>query len=357
MFNVVERLTISEELAQAAEEWLARHGLAGEVDGTWLELVCEDGDVFRPDNIMLHLAVPPCDVATGDSVDVGRAQTVGRLWPDEWSQAGEVPRDLALARTFERNADLWVGACELPGAVRELFSAEDPDSMLSVMNATRRTLNRGALSVSGDPAGRVSFTVVEGDAAAWGSAKARVPEAFAYWLEAGPAIELGRPFRDATHVVGSLGALSELIVTNQDGVEARCPLDDDRPAPEPLPEDYFESRAQGRVEGLRIERPGGLGREALAVIAGLRPGHVAFAVADDGSLLISGGSDDAEPFTLLGPGFVTREDRRNVPIVVPYVVALAVHDGAPAGVVDLAVDDKWGRLHRADLGITVQWAR
>lgn len=357
MFTVVERRSISDELAQAAEQWLARHGLAGEVDGTWLELVCEDGDVFRPDNIMLHLAVPPCDVAQGDSVDVGRAQTVGRLWPDQWSQAGEVPRDLALARTFERSRDLWVGACELPGPVRELFSVEDPGSMLAVMNATRRTLNRGALRVSGDPAGQVSFTMVEGDAAAWGSAQARVPEAFDYWLEAGPAMELARPLTDATHVVGGLGALSELILTNQDGVEARCPFDDEQPVPDSLPEDYFESHAQGRVEGLRIERPGGLGREALAAIAGLRPGEVALAVADDGSLLISGGSRDAEPFGLEGPGFAIREDRRNAPIVVPYVVALAIYDGAAGGIVELAVDDNWGRLHRAYLGITVQWAR
>jgi hypothetical protein len=355
MFTVVERRPISDELATAAEQWLIRNGIEEEVGADWLELVCEDGDVFRPDNIMLHLAVPLCEVAPGDSVDAGRAQTVGRVWPDEWAQVGEVPRDLVLARTFERREDLWVGACELAAPVRELFSVEDPEAMLAVMNATRRTLNRGVLSISGDPDEKLTFTVVEGDIAAWGTTRARVPEAFRYWLDGGPAMELARPLREATHVVGGLGAASDLIVTNQEGVRSRCRLEADRPAPEPLAEDHFERHAQGRVEGLRVDRQGGLGREALAAIANLRPREVSFAVADDGSLVIAG--DDADAFTLAGPGFATRDDRRNTPVVVPYVVALAIHDGAAGGVVDLAVDDRWGRLHRADQGVTVQWAR
>jgi hypothetical protein len=355
VFTVVERREISDELAEAAEYWLTHHGLDDEVDQSWLELVCEDGDVFRPDNIMLHLAVPPCGVSPGDAVDVGRAQTVGRLWPDEWAQPGEVPRDLALARTLEQRDALWVGACELPGPERELFRVEDPEAMLAVMNATRRTLNRGAMCISGDPEGRLSFTVVEGDTAAWGSTKARVPEAFTYWLDAGPATELAVPLRDATYVVAGLGGRSELIVTNQDGVEARCPPDDERSAPAPLAQDYFENHAQGRVDGLHIDRPGGLGRDALAAIASRRPGEVTFAVDDDASLLISGAPGDA--FKVAGPGFAALQDGPETPIVVPYVVALAIYDGAAAGTVDLTVDAQWGRVHRADLGVTVQWAR
>ncbi|MDQ6805957.1 MAG: hypothetical protein M3065_13540 [Actinomycetota bacterium] len=50
MFTVVERRAISDELAEAAEYWLTHHVLDQEVDASWLELVCEDGDVFRPDN-------------------------------------------------------------------------------------------------------------------------------------------------------------------------------------------------------------------------------------------------------------------------------------------------------------------
>jgi uncharacterized protein YfiM (DUF2279 family) len=357
VFTVVERRAISEELALAADRWLTQHRLDHEVDERWLELVCEDGDVFRPDNIMLHLAVAPCDVAVGDSVDPSRAQTVGRLWPDTGAPPDEVPKDLALARTFERRGEVWVGACELPGPVRELFRVEDPAAMLSVMNATRRTLNRGVMSISGDPEGRLSFTLVEGDVAAWGSTKAQVPEAFTYWLDAGPAVALAEPLRDATQAVGSLGGLSDLIVANQEGVEARCPLDEDRTAPEPLPPDYFETQAQGATEGLQIDRHGGLGREALAAIASRRPGDVTFAVDDDGSLHISGGPGDGEAFTLPGPGVAARENRRNIPIAVPYVVALAVYDGAAAGTVDLTVDAHWGRLHRADQGVTVQWRR
>jgi hypothetical protein len=357
MFTVVERRAISDELVEAADYWLTHHGLDEEVDASWLELVCEDGDVFRPDNIMLHLAVPPCEVSPGDAVDVERAQTVGRLWPDEWAQAGEVPRDLALARTFEHRDALWVGACELPGPERELFRVEDPQGMLAVMNATRRTLNRGAMCISGDPAGRLSFTVVEGDIAAWGSAKARVPEAFTYWLDAGPATKLAVPLQDATYVVAGLGGRSELIVTNEDGVEARCPPDDERPAPAPLAQDYFESHAQGQVEGLRVDREGGLGRDALVAIASHRPGQVTLTVDDDASLRISGAPGETDAFELTGPGFAPLEDRRNVAIVVPYVVALALYDGAAAGTVDLIVDAQWGRLHRADQGITVQWRR
>jgi hypothetical protein len=357
LFTVVERRAISDELTQAAAGWLTRHRLADEVDGTWLELVCEDGDVFRPDNIMLHLAVAACEVSPGDSVDVGRTQTVGRLWPDAGAPPDEVPRDLALARTFEHRDDLWVGTCELPGPVRALFTVEDPGGMLSVMTATRRTLNRGAMSISGDPNGRLSFTLVEANIAAWGSTEARVPEAFICWLNAGPATELASPLRDATRVVGSLGGLPELIVANEAGVEARCPLDEDRPAPVPLPQDYFEKHAQGRVDGLHIDRPGGLGRDALAAIAKLRPGDVTFAVDDDARLVISGSPDDADAFKLVGPGFASRDGRRNTPIAVPYVVALAIHDGATGGTVDLKVDRRRGHLHRADQGITVQWSR
>ena len=357
LFTVVERRTMSDELAHAAAAWLTRHGLAEEVDGTWLELVCEDGDVFRPDNIMLHLAVPPSEVSPGDSVDVGRARTVGRLWPYAGASPDEVPRDLALARTFERDDDVWVGTCELPRPVRELFTVEDPDAMLSVMTATRRTLNRGAMRISGDPSGRLSFTLVEANVAAWGSTEACVPEAFTYWLNAGPATELAIPLRDATRVVGSLGGLPELIVANETGVEARCRLDEDRPAPVPLPQDYFENHAQGRIDALHIDRRGGLGRDALAAIARLRPADVTFAIDDDASLVISGDPDDADAFRLAGPGFASLDGRRNTPIAVPYVVALAIHDGATGGTVDLKVDGQRGHLHRADQGITVQWTR
>jgi hypothetical protein len=357
VFTVVERRAISDELAQAAERWLTRNGLDEHVDESWLELVCEDGDVFTPDNIMLHLAVPPCEVAAGASVELGRTQTVAQVWPAAGAGPDEVPKHLALARTFEQREDVWVGACELPGPVRDLFTVEHPDVMLSVMEATRRTLNRGVLSISGDPDGRLTFTVVEGHIAAWGSTEAQVPEAFAYWLHTGPAMELATALRDATRVVGSLGALNDLIITNEKEVEARCPLDDEQPAPDPLPQDYFETHAQGRVEGLRIDREGGLGRDALAAIASLRPADVSFAVTEDADLVIDGGPDDGEGFKLDGPGFATVEDRRGTPILVPYPVALAVYDGAAGGTVDLKVDARWGRLHRADQGITVQWQR
>jgi hypothetical protein len=84
---------------------------------------------------------------------------------------------------------------------------------------------------------------------------------------------------------------------------------------------------------------------------------VTFAVDDDGGLVISGGADGDETFKLDGPGFAPVEDRRNTPIVVPYLVALAIYDGAKGGIVDLTVDAQWGRVHRADQGITVQWTR
>ena len=357
MFTVVDRRAISDELTLAATEWLMRHGLPEEVDGSWLELVCEDGDVFRPDELMLHLAVAPCEVSPGDSVDVGRTQTVGRLWPQPGAPAGEVPKELALARTFERRDDQWVGVCELPGPVRELFTVEQPQAMLSVMNATRRTLGLGAMSVSGDPKGQLTFTLVAGDIAVWGSTEAHVPEAFVYWLDAGPAMALATPLQGATHVVGSLGALYDLIITNDRDVEARCALEDAGPTPELLPQDYFENHAQGQVEGIRIERTGGLGREALAAIASLRPHDVTLEVSADGELVIGPGTEGAAPFKLGGDGIATHDDRHSRPIVVPYMVALAIHDGAAGGIVNLAVDDRWGRVHRADQGITVQWAR
>src|SRR5258708_24149565 len=110
---------------------------------------------------MLRLAVPPCEVSPGDSVDVGRTQAVGELWPDVGAPADEVPRALALARTFEHRDDIWVGACELPGPIRDLFTVETPEAMLEVMNATRRTLSGGPMSVSGDPPARLTFTLVQ----------------------------------------------------------------------------------------------------------------------------------------------------------------------------------------------------
>jgi len=357
MFKVVERLTISDELAAASERWLTRNGLPEDVDEDWLELVCEDGDVFRPDNIMLHLAVPPSEVSPGDCLDVGRTQTVGELWPDADAPPDAVPRQLALARTFEHRDDLWVGVCELPGPVRELFTVEHPEAMLAVMNATRRTLGRGILSIGGEPSGQLSFTVLEGDVVAWGSTEALVPHAFTYWLDAGPATALATPLRGASRVVGGLGIRPDLIIRNENDVEARCPVDETGPTPELLPEDYFEQHAQGEVVGLRIDREGGLGRDALAAIANLRPADVTFAVAGDGSLVISGGPDDGEPFTLDGAGITPLGDPRSTPIVVPYVVALAAHDGAVGGAVDLALDVHWGRLHRSDRAITVQWKR
>jgi hypothetical protein len=305
---------------------------------------------------MLHLAVPPSEVSPGDSVDVGRTQTVAELWPAEDAPPGEVPKTLALARTLEHKDDIWVAACELPGPVRELFTVEHPEAMLSVMNATRRTLGRGALSISGDPDGRLSFTLVEGDIAAWGSTEAGVPEAFTYWVNAGPSMELATPLKDAAHVVGSLSSIPDIIIKNEQGVEARCLLQDARPDPVRLPPDYFENQAEGRVEGLRIDRQGGLGRDALAAIAKLRPGDVTLAVADDASLVIEG-PDDSDTFKLVGPGFATLDGRPSAPIVVPYEAALAMHDGASGGTVEIAMDAQWGRLHRADQGITVQWRR
>jgi hypothetical protein len=356
LFTVVERRTISEELAQAADRWLARTGLPERTDETWLELVCEDGDVFRPDQVMLHLAVPPCEVSAGASVDVGRTQTVAQLWPGGEAPADAVPKHLALALTFERRDEVWVGVCELPGPVLELFTVEHPQAMLAVMNATRRTLNRGAMNISGDPGGRLAFTMVEDSLVAFGSTEAAVAEPFTYWLDGGPASVLATPLTDATRVVGSLGGLDDLIFANEQGVQARCPLNGEGPAPEALAEDYFEKHAQGRVEGLRVDRQGGLGREALAAIANLRPGEVTFAVADDGSLVISGGRDD-DAVKIEGPGFEAMEDLGSASVVVPYPVALAIYDGAVGGTVDLTIDAQWGRLRRADQGITVEWRR
>ena len=356
-FTVVERRAISDELTVAANRWLTRSGLAEEVDGSWLELVCEDGDVFRPDNVMLHLAVPPCEVAPGDTVAVGRTRTVAEVWPEAGAPPGTPQRHLALARTFEHEDDGWVGACELPGPVRQLFTIERPDAMLALLNATRRTLNRGMLRISGDPEGLLALTVVDGTIAAWGSTEAQVPEAFTYWLHAEPAVELATALQHAGPVVGSLGGLNDLMLVNARGIEARCPLDEEHPAPDPLPEDYFETHAEGRVDGVRIDRDGGLGRDAIAAIANLRPREVTFAVADDASLVISGAQEGDEELMLEGPGFAAVGDPRNAPIVVPYVVALAVYDGASGGTVDLTVDARWGRLHRADQGVTVQWQR
>lgn len=229
--------------------------------------------------------------------------------------------------------------------------------MLSVMTATRRTLGPGAMSITGDPNGRLSFTLVEGGVAVWGSTEARVPEAFSYWVNSGPAMELATPMKGATQIVGSLGSLPDIIITNEQGVQARCRIEDEQLAPPvALPQDYFENHAQGAVTGLRIDRQGGLGRDALAAIANIRPRDVTIAVSEDASLVI-GAADDAEKFKLAGPGFATLEDGRNTPMVVPYVVALAMHDGATGGTVDLTIDAQWGRLHRADQGITVQWTR
>jgi hypothetical protein len=357
MFTIVERRPISSELVQAASTWLTRHRLEEEIDEGWLELVCEDGDVFTAETVMLHLAVPPSEVAPGDEVDVGRTQTVGELWPEPGAPPGEVPRALALARTLERRDKVWVGACELPGPVRDLFTVEQPAAMLAVMNATRRTLGRGPMSISGDRDGRLTFTLVEGAVTAWGSTQAEVPEAFRYWVDSGPAMELATPLQGASEVTGSLGGLSDLIIRNDRGGEARCFLDDDHPIPEPLPDDYFENHAQGRVEVLRIDREGGLGREALAAIAKLRPHDVTLQITDRGSLVISGDRDDAPAFELGGPGFSTLADRPATTIVVPYMVALALYDGAVGGPVDITLDARHGRLRRADLGITVEWVR
>jgi hypothetical protein len=145
------------------------------------------------------------------------------------------------------------------------------------------------------------------------------------------------------------------MIRNDLGVEARCFLDEEHPVPEALPDDYFESQAEGRAEGVRVEREAGLGRDALAAIANLRPRDVMLAVGDDGSLVISGSEEGDPTVTVNGPGF--EADRPGTPIVVPYMVALALYDGAVRGRVDVTVDARHGRLHRADQGITVEWSR
>ena len=356
-FTVLERWAISEELEAAGQRWLSEHGIIDEVDESWLEIVCEDGDTFTREKLLLHLAVPPCEVSPGDSIDVGRTRTVGRLWPGPGASKDEVPQDLALARTVERRDDIWVAKCELPGPVRELFTVERPAAMLSVMNATRRTLVGGAMSISGDPDGRLTFTAVADNIVVRGSTEARVPEDFTYWLDAGPAMGLAAPLEAASRVVGSLGGLSDLIIINDQGVEARCFLDGERPALVALAEDYFEQDAQGRVEGMRIDRQGGLGREALVAIASHRPRDVTFTLTADGGLVISGDSEGDDPFELDASGLAAFEDQPGTPIVVPYLVALAIHDGAKGGIVELTVDARWGRVHRHDQGITVEWSR
>jgi hypothetical protein len=357
MFTIVERRPISGELAEAAAAWLIRHRLEEEIDEGWLELVCEDGDVFTAETVMLHLAVPPSEAAQGDELDVGRTQMVGELWPEPGAPAGSVPRSLALARTLERRDNVWIGACELPGPVRDLFTVDQPAALLAVMNATRRTLGRGPMSISGEPDGQLTFTLIEGALTAWGSTPAEVGEAFRYWVDSGPAMQLATPLEGASRVVGSLGGLSDLMIRNDQGVEARCFLDEDQPVPEPLPDDYFENHAHGGVEGLRVDREGGLGRDALAAIASLRPHDVTLHVTDGGSLVISGGQDDAPAFEVGGPGFSTPADGSGATIVVPYMVALALYDGAVGGPVDVAVDARHGRLRRTDQSITVEWAR
>lgn len=346
MFTVVERHPITQELGEAAERWLGKHRLSAELDETWLELVCEDGEEFTPEKLMLHLAAPPADVAPGDSVDVGRTQAVGEAWPRPGAPPSEVPRLLTLARTLRRGKGGWVAACELPGPVRELFAVEDPEAALRVMNATRRTLARGLLGLSGDPrAGRLTFTMVDAHMVARAGVEGEVSEEFACWLDSGPAIQLAQPFEEASRVIGGLGEQGELIITSDRQVQARCFAEDEPHVPAPVEPDAGGPR-------LRVDRPGGLGRDALAAIAKQRPNQVTITATADGALVISGGDDE---FMLEGAGIESTHP--GMPLAIPYMVALALHDGAGGGLVELALDAGAGsgRLHRADLDMTLEW--
>ena len=346
MFTVTERRPISEELAEAADRWLYKHRLDDAVDESWLELVCEDGEEFSADKMMLHLAAPPSEVAPGDSLDVGRAQAVGESYPQPGAPVGEVPRLLALARTFERDKNGWLAVCQLPAPAHELFTVEDPGAVLAVMNATRRTLARGLFGISGDPGtGLLTFTMVEGAMVARASVAADVKEEFACWFDSGPAQELAHPFIGAGNVLGGLGDQSELIVISDKQVIGRCFPEAAPPPPEPPAIGAAGPR-------WRVDRPGGLGRDALKAIADLRPREVTLTITAGGALVISGGSED---FTLEGPGLESTHP--DVPVVLPYMMALAFYDGAVGGAVDVELDENTasGRLHRSDLDLTVEW--
>lgn len=353
MFTVLERRPISQELGTAADGWLVQHRLVDELDADWLELVCEDGEEFTTDKLLLYLAVPPCEIAVGDEIDVGRTQSVGEAWPKPGAPAGEVPRMLALARTCERAASGWTAACDLPGPIRELFTLDQPKALLELMNATRRTLGQGLLGIGGERGGKdegegggtLTVYMVDGRLVARSSIAATIDEPFVYWVDSGPGAELAVPMNTGERVTGSLGGLSDLIFVNDLGIERRCFLAEDRPAPIPLELD-------GSGPRVRVDREGGLGREALRAIAELRPGEVTFTAPGDGSLVISGG---AEGFTVPGPGAET--DQPGVDIAVPYLMALALYDGSAGGPVELELGAGGGRLRREDLGLIVEWRR
>lgn len=365
--RVREVRAVCPEIISLANRRQQERSLAAIVNETWLELICEDDSAFRPEDQDLVIAVPPCAIAKGDLVDPAGVEHVATAMPpppaslgldvEQGHHGANVPAQLTYVHRLIRADDGWITLSEWLPATHVLFETDATPATLDSFNAFARIIAPGTLRIDSYGSDRLALSAVCDEIFAWSTAPVSRSAAFGFALAATYAMIWIR-FRQSAKLTVLQDTAGGLVVTDERGAEARCPVEPLFERPQQLPADYFSSQTRGRVEALRISKPGGLGRDATGAVANCRlAGQVTFTVDERKQLVISTGGDESEPLIVDGPEFTTLGGRRNVPIEVPYRVALAIVDGAERGPVEVTVADGAGSVFRDDYGILLQWRR
>ncbi|MHB1999494.1 MAG: hypothetical protein ACYCSI_04825 [Solirubrobacteraceae bacterium] len=355
------------DLASLANRRQQERGLVPIVDATWIELVCENDSAFLPKEQDLIIAVPPCDVAKGDLIEPCEAEHVATTLPPPPASLGlglpvspdsaSVPERLTYAHRLTRAGRGWTALCTWPPVTQVLFETDGPQATVDAVNAFAKVVAPEPVRIESCGSDQMALTGMRGEVLAWSAAPVSRSVPFALAVAATDTRGWMR-FRESAKLTVARDAATGLVMSDEHGNDARCALTPPFDPPRQLPGNYFREHARGRVEALRISKPGGLGWDALGAIAACRRfGRVTLMVDEQKRLVIAKGPNDMDPHRVEGAGVTTLDGRRNVPVEVPYTVALAIADGANNGAVEMTVDEAAGSLFREDYNILLQWPR
>lgn len=344
---------IDDDLLDCVQDWQRKRAVAPPADRTWLRIACQFVD--GQDEVEFLVAAPPFGGTVGELVDVEETHTLRILTPETTDH--RPPRAEAIAISVERGERGWRCGCPPPPISNELFSLDE--EAVTALDAFRTlSLGHGALVMGWETHSQINLTSMMQSALARAALAHVNTRDFAIWMPHGIPFEIFRVARNRKPLHCSWSPTGTLVLRDDANAEL---LADFHPAPSvQLPElptwDHFGA-APADAEAIRIEKHGGLPFDALTTITSQRPsGWVTFVVDELHTLRITTEMPASE-FSVEGPGFTTSGGRRNVPITVPYEVAVGLHSSSKLSPVALWADASWGILELEALPVQMVWRR
>jgi hypothetical protein len=345
---------VADDDVAAANKWLADRGLEQYVSTDWKALTCTDRETFTPEEGVLLLVVPPCEVKTGDEIDAEGSVQIRTILPTpEEASECETPTVIALVSDLERVENRWVTVAPVFDTGEPWFSVNDGQELGDALHivglaATRRRPihiatdnNQAILTVGSVHFGLACFVPCE--------VHQLVSHSVGYGTF-GQSARAGQPTMVKVHG-------GDFVSLANDYRETQVPIDPNHPAWSWLDSAYFEQQATGDVHALRIQRQTPFDQETQQAAAeARRSGWVTLTLNAEDKLELDPNVPDVSPVEITGPGFTALGGERDVPFRLPHVVFQAVSQAVRrGGTVDLARDDRIATMTSVQPQCRAEW--